>query len=106
MTRPAAGTHVLHWVPGYVTSTGCGAWELQGAADYQAGQPGGRDPVLDVPRDAAAADLATWAAGQLGYPVELQAAATTISTFSLRPLAIHVGHEPAYHVRPAASQDR
>jgi hypothetical protein len=97
-----AGTHVLHWVPGYVTSTGCGAWELQDAAGYQAGQPGGASPVHDAPRDAAAGDLAAWAAAQLGYPVEMEEATATIRAVTFRPLSIHLGREPAYHVRRAA----
>jgi hypothetical protein len=105
-TTSTGPAHVLHWVPGYVTSTGCGAWELQAAADYEAGQPGGTDPVHDAPRDATAGDLAAWAAGQLGYPVELEKSGATISTFTLRPLSIHIGAEPAYYVRPATTQGR
>lgn len=100
-TGPA---HVLHWVPGYLTSDGCGSWELQPAAAYQAGEPGGTDPDYDAPRDAPAGDLATWAAGQLGYPVDLEAGSATILAASLRPLSVHAGREPVYYVRPAAGE--
>lgn len=57
-TRPAAAperyaatgpAHVLHWVPGYLNSDGLGCWELQDAADYEASEPGGRDPQHDAP---------------------------------------------------------
>lgn len=102
--RPGAApwpTHVLHWVPGYVTSTGCGSWELQDAAAYQDRRPDGDDPWHAAPRDAPAAGLAAWVAGQLGYPVEMEPAAATILTASLRPLSVHAGHEPLYYVRPA-----
>jgi len=103
--RGTAGkpAHVLHWVPGYLNSDGCGTWELQDAAAY-ACEPGGQDPAHDAPRDAAPGDLAAWAAGQLGYPVELEAFSARIRAVTLRPLSIHAGAEPAYHVRPAADR--
>jgi hypothetical protein len=113
LTRPvtaperdaAAGpAPVLHWVPGYVTSSGCGSRELQDAAAYEAGEPGGRDPEYDIPRDTPAGDLAAWAARQLGYPVDLEAATCTILAASLRPVSIHAGHEPACYVCSAAGE--
>jgi hypothetical protein len=114
LTRPAAvperdtdagPTHILHWVPGYVTSTGCGSWDLQDAAAYEAREPGGRDPEYDAPRDTPAAELALWAAGQLGYPVELEPASAAIRAITLRPLSVHMDTEPVYYVRVASGQE-
>lgn len=100
----AEPTHVLHWVPGYVTSTGCGTWELQDVAAYEAGEPGGRDPEHDAPRDAPAAELALLVAEQLGYPVELEPDHARIRAVDLRPLNVHIGTEPVYYVRPAPGE--
>lgn len=102
----AAGpTHVLHWVPGYVTSTGCGSWELQDAAAYRSGAPGYGCPLLDAPRDEPAGSLTLWAARQLGYPVELDLTSASIRAVTLRPLSVHIGTEPAYYIRPATGQE-
>jgi hypothetical protein len=97
----ARPTHVLHWVPGYLNSAGCGSWELQAAADYEAGKPGGSDPGYDAPRDAPADSLALWVAGQLGSPAELELAYATLATAGVAPLNVHVGKEPVYYVTPA-----
>lgn len=101
----AAPTHVLHWVPGYLSSDGLGCWELQDVTAYEAGEPGGSGPQLNVPRDMAAADIAPWVASLLGYPVELDPDSTQIATASLRPLSVHIGTEPLYYVRPATGQE-
>lgn len=101
----AAGpASVLHWVPGYLNSDGLSCWELQDAAAYEAGEPGGSDPQHDAPRDAPASDLALWVAAQLGYPVDLEASSAAIGSVTLRPLSIHAGREPVYYVRPAAEE--
>jgi hypothetical protein len=97
----AGPTHVLHWVPGYVTRTGCGSWDLQDASLYEAGEPGYGCPVHDAPRDAPADSLAPWVAGQLGYPVELKLAHATFATASAAPLNVRIGKEPVYYVTPA-----
>jgi hypothetical protein len=103
ITAPAdAGpAHVLHWVPGYVTRTGCGSWGLQDAGRYEAGEPGYGCPVNDAPRDAPAGSLALWVAGQLGYPVELEPGGAAIRAVTLRPLSVHIDTEPVYYVRAA-----
>jgi hypothetical protein len=101
----AHAVHVLHWVPGYVTSTGCGSWELQTGADYKAGQPGGRDPEYYAPRDEPAGSLAAWVAQQLGYPVELEPSSAVISVITARPPSVHIDTEPVYYVRPASGQE-
>jgi hypothetical protein len=113
LTRPAlepagaaaAPAHVLHWVPGYLNSDGLGGWELQDTAAYDAGEPGGSGPKLNVPRDTAAAGIAPWVAALLGYPVQLDPDSTRIVTASLRPLSVHIGTEPLYYVRPATGQE-
>jgi len=97
----APATHVLHWVPGYLNSDGSSCWELQGAADYEAGQPSGRDPELDAPRDEPVSSLALWVTAQLGHPVEMSLAHTTITTGAISPLNVHIAREPVYYVRPA-----
>jgi hypothetical protein len=104
---PGAATgpaHVLHWVPGYLSSDGLGCWELQAAGAYEAGEPGGSDPQHDAPRDAPASGLALWVAAQLGYPVDLEASSAGIRSVTLRPLSIHADTEPLYYVRPAAEE--
>jgi hypothetical protein len=105
-TAPGPGTagptHVLYWAPGHLNSDGTGCWELQAAAAYVAGEPyNGTDPQLyDTPRDAPAAALAAWVAGQLGCPVELKQFSAGYRSVTLRPLSVHAGSEPAYDVYP------
>jgi hypothetical protein len=99
IARPA--THVLHWVPPYMTVAGKGRWALQAAARYPADAPvpGWR---LNAGRDASQDDLATRAGRQLGYPVTLVTAVATFTT--VWPLRLR-RREPAYYVCPAVRID-
>ena len=102
---PCAACFTLHKgsLCSSITSTGCGTWELQSAADYEAGKPAGTDPEHDALREATADSLAAWTAAQLGYPVDLELTYATIATVGIAPRNAHVGKEPAYYVRPAAA---
>lgn len=88
-------THVLHWVPPYLTGTPAGQWELQGLDGYNAGSaPDG--PELAAPRESLRRDLAQWAGSQLGYPVLLRPGYATITC--LRALRLW-RREPVYYVQ-------
>jgi ADP-ribose pyrophosphatase YjhB (NUDIX family) len=93
-------THVLHWLPPYLASDRRGRWELQTAGDYQAGAPA-LGESLDAPRDADAGTLAAWAAGQLGYRVDLELAWATFAAVTPTPPFLHGGKEPVWYARAA-----
>jgi ADP-ribose pyrophosphatase YjhB (NUDIX family) len=106
---PAAGqdeaTHVLAWVPGWLSSTGHGSWVLQEAAAYEAGVPGAGCPETDDPRDAGPEDLALWVTAVLGYRVVLDRAWATLASLTFRPPSVNAGREPVYFVTPAEFTD-
>jgi hypothetical protein len=93
-------THVLHWMPPYLTDTRAGWWDLQDIASYEAGLP-----QLDLewalefePRDIDAADFADWIASMVGYPVTVVKAWIRITCW--RALRFR-RCEPLFYVIPA-----
>jgi ADP-ribose pyrophosphatase YjhB (NUDIX family) len=88
-------THVLHWVPPYLTDGYTGWWVLQDLDSYTAGaaQDG---PELAAPRESLRRDLAQWAGSQLGYPVLLRLDYATITC--LRALRWR-RREPVWYVQ-------
>jgi hypothetical protein len=98
-------THVLAWFPPYLISSGEGRWDLQDAASYEAGKPvTDDDRSLFAARSAASAELAAWAAGQLGCPVEVvEESHATFTSLSVRqrPRVVLGRKEPVYYLRAA-----
>jgi hypothetical protein len=64
-------THVLYWMPPYLTGTRSGWWDLQDIASYEAGQPqlDLEWALEDEPRGIDAADFTDWIGGMTGFPV-------------------------------------
>jgi hypothetical protein len=95
--------HVLAWLPPYLISgKGGGWWDLYDRADYEAGEPNvDESRILNVAKDAPAAELESWVAGTLGYPVTL-----TAGTEGIRPGRLPLRRwrdEPVYYVSERTS---
>src|SRR6185437_11245067 len=66
-------THVLSWLPPYLSSDLVGFWELRTTSDFAAGEPPARgDWFLHAPRDVPQEHLESWTAETLGRPVSLE----------------------------------
>jgi hypothetical protein len=64
-------THVLSWTPpAYIVDSGEGFWELWTIGAWDA--PGEPFSFVSLPEDASPADLASWIASEVGYPVSLE----------------------------------
>jgi hypothetical protein len=88
-------THVLHWVPPYLTGSCTGWWALQDLGGYNVGAAA-NGPELAAPRESLRRDLAQWTGSQLGYPVLLRPGYAMITC--LRALRWR-RREPFWHVQ-------
>jgi len=93
-------THILYWMPAYLTGTGTGWWDLQDIASYEAGHPqiDVEWSIEDESRDIDAADFTAWIGSMTGYPVAVEKSWARITC--PRRLRFH-RREPLFYVFPA-----
>ena len=95
-------THLLAWVPPYLTGDkGDGWWDLLTPSAFRAMCQPGEDREYHAPRDATVAELAEWVSGQVGQTVKLVPAT---ARYILPLSGVFARPEPVYVVIPAGGQ--